>query len=144
MVELLPNVNPSNINRQLASVFKAHNTDPDDAKTIHRLQSLSDVHTNPNFGGSVNKSTISNLILLATFLLLLGAINFINLSTAHAAERAKEIGIRKTLGSKKSQLVWQFLSETFLLTLFTAIVSVAITPLLLQAFTGFLPVGLQF
>lgn len=144
MVKLSPAVNPSNINKQLSAVFKAHNTDPEDAKTIHRLQPLSDVHTNLDFGGSVNKSTISNLIWLAIFLLLLGAINFINLSTAHSAERAKEIGIRKTLGSKKSQLVWQFLSETFLLTLLTAIVSVVITPLLLQAFTGFLPGGLEF
>ncbi|MEP6466075.1 MAG: ABC transporter permease [Parafilimonas sp.] len=144
VVKLLPGNNVSNINKQLAVVFKQHDTDPDDAKAIHRLQALSDVHTNIDYGGSVNKSTITNLILLAVFLLLLGAINFINLSTAHAAERAKEIGIRKTLGSKKSQLVWQFLSETFLLTFFTAIVSIIITPLLLKAFTGFLPDGLQF
>lgn len=86
---------------------------------------------------------VSNLILLAVFLLLLGTINFVNLSTAHAAERAKEIGIRKTLGSNKSQLIWQFLSETFLLTLLTAIVSLLITPLLLQAFTGFIPDDLK-
>ncbi len=144
LVKLVRGVSESNINKQVTAVFKAHDTDPDDAKNLHRLQPLSDVHTNLDYGGSVNKSTITNLILLAIFLLLLGAINFINLSTAHAAERAKETGIRKTLGSKKSQLVWQFLSETFLLTLFTAIISVAITPLLLKAFTGFLPNGLQF
>jgi ABC-type antimicrobial peptide transport system permease subunit len=108
------------------------------------LQPLSDVHTNTDFGGEVNMSTVRNLILLAVFLLLLGAINFINLSTAQATQRAKEIGIRKTLGSKKNQLILQFLSETFLLTLCTAIVSVAITPLLLKAFTGFIPEGLHF
>ncbi len=144
LVKLLPGTQTSHINQQLAAIFKQHDKDPEDAKTLHHIQSLSDVHTNLDYGGSVNKSTITNLILLAVFLLLLGAINFINLSTAHAAKRAKEIGIRKTLGSKKSQLVWQFLSETFLLTLFTAIISVAITPLLLKAFTGFIPDGLQF
>ncbi len=144
IVKLLPGSSEANINKQIAAIFKQYDKDPDDAKTMHRLQPLSDVHTNLDYGGSVNKSTITNLIFLAVFLLVLGAINFINLSTAHAAERAKEIGIRKTLGSKKSQLVWQFLSETFLLTFFTAIISVAITPLLLKAFTGFLPDGLQF
>ncbi len=144
IVKLLPGVLPAQINKQLAAIFKERTPSPDDAKTLHFLQPLSDVHTNPDYGGSVNKSTITYLILLAIFLLLLGAINFINLSTAHAAERAKEIGIRKTLGSKKSQLVWQFLSETFLLTLFTAIISIVITPLLLKAFTGFIPDGLQF
>ncbi|MEO8852368.1 MAG: ABC transporter permease, partial [Ginsengibacter sp.] len=144
IVKLLPGVQPAQINKQLADIFKEHIQDPDDAKNIHRLQPLSDVHTNTAFEGSVNKSTVNNLILLALFLLLLGAINFINLSTASAAERAKEIGIRKTLGSKKAQLVWQFLSETFLLTLFTAVLSVAITPLLIKAFTGFIPEGLQF
>jgi putative ABC transport system permease protein len=143
IVKLLPAVLPQQVNKQLAAIFKEHSTDPNDAKTIHRLQPLSDVHTNPDYEARVNPSTIRYLMLLAAFLLLLGAINFINLSTAHATERAKEIGIRKTLGSKKRQLILQFLSETFLLTLFTAMVSVAITPLLLKAFAGFIPDSLQ-
>lgn len=144
LVKLLPNVQPAAINKQLAAVFKTHNTDPDAAKIVHRLQPLSDVHYNTDFEGKVNLSTINNLVLLALFLLLLGAINFINLSTAQAAQRAKEIGIRKTLGSSKSNLILQFLTETFLLTLFTAVLSVAISPLLLKAFAGFIPFGLQF
>lgn len=144
VIKLSPGVQASQINKQIAAIFKEHSSSPDDNKIVHRLQPLSDVHTNTDFGGEVNMSTVRNLILLAVFLLLLGAINFINLSTAHATQRAKEIGIRKTLGSKKSQLILQFLSETFLLTLCTAIVSVAITPLLLKAFTGFIPEGLHF
>ena len=141
VVKLSPGVASQQVNKQITAIFKEHNKD---SKTIHRLQPLSDVHTNPDYNGVVNPSTINNLILLAVFLLLLGAINFINLSTAHATERAKEIGIRKTLGSKQRQLIFQFLSETFLLTVITAIVSVVITPLLLKAFAGFIPEGLQF
>ncbi len=144
IVKLLPGVQASGINKQLKGIFKKHDTDPDDAKTIHRLQPLSDVHYNTDFEGKVNLSTINNLILLVLFLLLLGAINFINLSTAQSVQRAKEIGIRKTLGSSKSSLIFQFLTETFLLTLFTTVLSVAISPLLLKAFTGFIPDGLQF
>ena len=144
IVKLLPGVQASGINKQLKGIFKKHDTDPDDAKTIHRLQPLSDVHYNTDLEGKVNLSTINNLILLVLFLLLLGAINFINLSTAQSVQRAKEIGIRKTLGSSKSSLIVQFLTETFLLTLFTTILSVAIAPLLLKAFAGFIPDGLQF
>ena len=143
IVKLLPHIAPASINRQLVRITKAHSS-PDDGKAVHRLQPLRDIHTNVDFDGKVNASTIRNLVWLAIFLILLGAINFINLSTAHAAERAKEIGIRKTLGSKKTQLIFQFLSETFLLTAFTAILSVAIAPLLLHAFSGFIPEGLKF
>ena len=144
MVKLLPGVQPAQVNNQLKAIFKKHETEADDAKIIHRLQPLSDVHYNPDFGGPVSLSTINNLILLVAFLLLLGAINFINLSTAQSVQRAKEIGIRKTLGSSKGSLVFQFLTETFLLTLFTTVLSVAISPMLMLAFTGFIPDGLQF
>ncbi len=144
MVKLLPGVQASQINKQLKGIFKKHDTDPNDAKTIHRLQPLSDVHYNTELEGKVNLNTINNLILLVVFLLLLGAINFINLSTAQSVQRAKEIGIRKTLGSSKSSLIFQFLTETFLLTLVTTVLSVVISPLLLKAFAGFVPDGLQF
>ena len=141
LVKLSPEVSAATINRQLAAIFKLH--DKGANKTVHRLQALSDIHFNPDYGGSVNPSVIHNLTILAIFLLALGAINFINLSTAHASERAKEIGIRKTLGSGKGQLITQFLSETFLLTFLTAIVSTALIPLLLKVFSGFIPEGLS-
>ena len=141
LVKLSPKVSAATINRQLAVIFKLH--DKGSNKTVHRLQALADVHFNPEYGGSVNPSVIHNLTILAIFLLSLGAINFINLSTAHASERAKEIGIRKTLGSGKGQLITQFLSETFLLTFLTAIVSTALIPLLLKVFSGFIPEGLS-
>ena len=144
VIKLSPGELPAQVNKQLTKIYKEHNPGPDYAKTILRLQPLNDVHFNTDFNGTASKSTISNLMLLVVFLLLLGAINFINLSTAQAAQRAKEIGIRKTLGSKKSQLILQFLSETFLLTFFTAIVSVCTTPLLFKAFYGFIPEGLHF
>ena len=97
-----------------------------------------------NLGGTVDISILRNLSLLVVFLLLLGAINFINLSTAQSIKRAKEIGIRKTLGSSKKLLVLQYLSETFLLTTFAAVISLLITPLLIRSFAGFIPDGLKF
>jgi putative ABC transport system permease protein len=88
--------------------------------------------------------TLYGLLAIAAFLLLLGCINFINLTTAQASQRAREIGIRKTIGSSRKQLVIQFLSETFLLTLIATVLSVLITPLLLKAFGDFIPAGLHF
>ena len=74
-----------------------------------RLQPLADIHFNTNYAGfgqrTAHKSTLYSLLAIAVFLLLLGCINFINLTTAQASQRAKEIGIRKTLGGSKKQLI---------------------------------------
>jgi hypothetical protein len=56
-------------------------------------------------------------------------INFSNLTTAQASQRAREIGIRKTLSSSRRQLITQFLSETFLITVVATILSLLLTPL---------------
>lgn len=112
------------------------------------LQPLSDIHFNSQYGDFNNqmasRPAMYGLILVAVFLLMLGCFNFINLSTAQASRRAKEIGIRKTLGSSKQQLVFQFLSETLLTTLLATILSVIAAPYLMKAFAGFFPEELQF
>src|SRR5205085_1981264 len=123
--------------------------DPDNhGTTAYVLQPLSDVHFNTDyhtFGDrTAHKPTLYSLLAVAAFLLLLGCINFINLTTAQASQRAKEIGIRKTMGSTKQQLVFQFLSETFVLTFCATILSIVITPLLLKVFSGFIPKELHF
>ena len=114
----------------------------------YNLQPLDDIHFNNQYGDFgiplANKSTLVSLILVAVFLLALGSINFINLSTAQASQRAKEIGIRKTMGSLKYQLILQFLSETFIITLFASLLSFALIPGLLKLFSDFIPEGLHF
>ncbi|WP_316931614.1 ABC transporter permease [Flavimarina sp. Hel_I_48] len=67
-----------------------------------------------------------------------------NLTTAQASQRAKEIGIRKTIGSSKKQLVFQFLGETFLITLLASVIAFACIPVLLTVFSDFTPPGLHF
>ena len=115
-----------------------------------KLQPLQDIHFNENYGiydwsvGQASKSLLTNLALVALFLLLLGCINFINLNTAQASQRAKEIGIRKTLGSSRKQLIGQFMGETFLLVVIAAMLSVLISKWLINVFSDFVPVGLEF
>ncbi|MBQ4804641.1 ABC transporter permease [Aquimarina sp. MMG015] len=115
-----------------------------------KLQTLNDIHFNKNYGvydwtqGQASKPLLRNLALVALFLLLLGCINFINLNTAQATRRAKEIGIRKTLGSSRKQLISQFLGETFLLVLFSTILSLILSKWLLNLFSDFIAEDLDF
>ncbi|MCL5246381.1 ABC transporter permease [Cellulophaga sp. 20_2_10] len=112
------------------------------------MQPLQEMHFDANYytfdfdEETASKSVLISLGCIALFLLLLGSINFINLNTAQATQRAKEIGIRKTLGGSKKQLIYQFLGETFLLTVCAAIVSVALSFWLLKIFEEYIPVGL--
>lgn len=71
---------------------------------------------------------------VALFVLIIAAINFINLSTAQAARRAKEVGVRKVLGSQRRQLTGQFLVEAILLCVFAAILAISLAEFLLPAF----------
>ncbi len=72
--------------------------------------------------------------IIGAFVLILACINFMNLSTARSEKRAKEVGIRKSIGSQKGQLVYQFLSESFLVVLFAFIIAVIIVLLSLNGF----------
>lgn len=114
------------------------------------LQPLDDIHFNSYYGiydwnrGIASKSLLRNLGLVAMFLLLLGCVNFINLSTAQASQRAKEIGIRKTLGSSQKQLIGQFMGETLMLVLLSALLSLALTKWLISLFSDFLPKELTY
>lgn len=146
-VKLQKGTDTSRINKQLAVVRKSHQKDTYLA-TDHFLEALSDIHFNSDFDAfdhrQAHKPTLYGLLAVAAFLLLLGCINFINLATAQASQRAKEIGIRKTMGSSKKQLIFQFLVETVLLTTIATIVSLLMTPWLLHIFSAYIPQGLHF
>ena len=152
LVKLKNGIKPVQIEKQLVGVRNKYREkrkegdDKDDTK--HFLQRLNDIHFNPDYDAfdqrRAHKPTLYGLLAVASFLLLLGCINFINLTTAQAAQRAKEIGIRKTMGSGKGQLIFQFLSETLLLTFLATILSVVITPWLLKVFSDFIPPEISF
>lgn len=148
-IRVSPGADTAKITKQLAAINKKYiKSEPGIGfRTAYFLQPLSDVHFNAKFSNYdlpvAHKPTLYGLIAIALFLLLLGCINFINLTTAQSSQRAKEIGIRKTLGSSRRQLVFQFLSETFVLTLIATVISLLLTPLLLKAFADFIPEGLH-
>ena len=126
--------------------LKKEDKERDDTK--HHLQAFKDIHFTSDYDAlderQGHKPTLYGLIAVAIFLLLLGCINFINLTTAQSSQRAKEIGIRKTLGGNKKGITLQFLSETFLLTFSATVLSIAIMPWLLKIFSDFIPPEISF
>jgi putative ABC transport system permease protein len=149
-VKLAAGTTPQQVEKQLVQLRKKYTQDDKNANTTttHRLQPLADLHFNPDYDNfdqrQASLATLYGLMLVAAFLLVLGCINFINLTTAQASQRAKEIGVRKTMGSTKKQLVMQFLTETTLLTLAATLLSVLITPWIMNIFSDFIPDGLSF
>ncbi|MBJ7881844.1 ABC transporter permease [Gelidibacter salicanalis] len=152
-VKLNTKKNLAKVQSQLDALAKTNESKEADKYSEYRnfyLQPLNELHFGENYGifdfteYTANKKVLVGLLWIAAFLLLLGCINFINLNTAQATQRAKEIGIRKTLGSSKKQLVFQFLWETFLLTLISALLSLVLAVGLLKVFADFTPDGLHF
>ena len=146
-VKLSPAAAPGNIEKQLASLLMKHQ-EKDKSDMHYLLQPLSDLHFSKDYDNfqqhQADQAVLSGLMVVAFFLLLLGCINFINLNTAQATYRAKEIGIRKTMGGSKSQLIFQFLSETLVLTLLSTMLSLLLTPWLLKVFSDFIPPAINF
>ncbi len=100
------------------------------------LQKVTDIHLyskgiQNQLGAVSDINYLYVLLLLALFIQLVACINFINLSTARANKRAKEIGVRKAIGAEKGDLVRQFLGESLLLSLFASVLSVPLTVLAL-------------
>src|SRR6476620_8638732 len=99
------------------------------------LQPLSDVHFNSKYAGggewvkAINTSWLWFFGSVGLAVLILACINFINLSTAQALSRAKEIGVRKSVGAGRFQLIAQFLNEALVLVTFSAVLAVIITKL---------------
>ena len=124
------------------------NDDSGESNSEFILQPLSDLHFNQELGifdasrSPAHKPTLLGLMLVAGLLLLIAAINFINLSTVQAVQRSRETGVRKVIGASRRQLAWQFLVETALLTVLTIPVAMALSELSKRYFSEYLPEGL--
>ena len=108
---------------------------PEDANVLrYELQPLTTIHFDTRTGNSANRTvsrrTIWAMGLIGLFILITACVNFVNMATAQAIRRSKEVGIRKTLGSSRGQLVQQFLGETGL------IMSIAIVLALVVAYAS--------
>lgn len=110
------------------------------------LQSLRDMHFDDRYQtfsqSSAPRERIIALGVVALFLIVTACINFINLATAEAIKRSKEVGIRKSLGSTRSQLIGQFLGETSMVTIISMLMSLGLAELMLTFINSYMELSL--
>jgi predicted permease len=116
-VLLRPNITAAAADRACTGIVNKY-LNAEDAKVYSfHLQPLADIHTNTRLDGVFDKKYSWTLLIIAVFLLATACMNFINMATAQALNRGKEVGIRKVMGSLRNQLFWQFIAETALITI---------------------------
>lgn len=142
-----PGANIQNVARKMDQVYRARAKEEIDLNNLAGygnhfnwgLQPLTAMHLNTDFEGTPGASDpIYSYILsgIAVFILLIACINFVNLTVAQSLKRSKEIGIRKVIGSKRSQLTFQFLSESIIICLIAFILALLLAALALPLFNG--------
>jgi putative ABC transport system permease protein len=128
-VVLPPELSQNKFNAQLKTFAKKHKP-AEYAADAPTAQPLTEMHFDDRFGNysghTFSHSLINALALIGIFLIVIASVNFINLATAQAVNRSKEVGIRKVLGSNRTQLAFQFIGETFLITLAATIIAVSV------------------
>lgn len=123
-------VDAAEFERTISNLFERKEVNMRGYVTTLGLQRLGDIYlrsdTGSWMGPSSNVTYVYLLAIVGFFILLLAAVNFVNLSTARAADRAREIGIRKTVGSDRRALIAQFISESVVTSLVATIAAVAL------------------
>jgi ABC-type antimicrobial peptide transport system permease subunit len=124
-VRLRPGINPAEVETLLPAYVRKYRSE---SKNVHhyKLQPLTDMHFDPRYGGRVPETGIWVLSLVGCILILTACLNFINLATAQAIGRSREVGVRKVMGSTRSQLFSQFMVETFLVVILSLVLAFGI------------------
>ncbi|WP_428331295.1 ABC transporter permease [Mucilaginibacter sp.] len=145
-VVLPENQNIKQFNVELAAFAKKHQS-AEYASQSMQLQALTDLHYDSSVDIYSNhpfsKQLINAISLIGLFLLIIACVNFINLATAQAVNRSKEVGIRKVLGSSRKQLIFQFISETLIITLLAVALAIGITSLALPPLNQLMEIELS-
>jgi putative ABC transport system permease protein len=142
-LRLAPGTDAAQLEAQLPAFLDRHLPQPQRASDYVRpskmtrlqLQPLTDIHLHSNRAdelepnGDINRVYIFGII--ALFVLLIACINYMNLSTARAVLRAKEVGVRKVVGAQRSEIILQFLGESVLVTAVATVLAVGCTVLAL-------------
>jgi putative ABC transport system permease protein len=132
-VKLPENVDPKGIQKQLEGFVKKYFKDDGRNQRFQILQPLKEIHFDSRFGSfgdhSTSKTILWTLSLIGVLIIIMASINFINLSTAQATGRSREVGVRKVLGSSRKQLIGQVMGETFLIVLLAMLLAILIAKL---------------
>ncbi|WP_425290689.1 ABC transporter permease [Spirosoma linguale] len=142
-IRLKPGVSAALVDSLILSAISDKYYDKEMAKYFRfKLQPLADVHFNPNLRGHTEKKNLWTFVLIGFFLVVTACVNFINLATAQALGRAREIGVRKALGSQRGALFWQFMTETSLIAGLAMMIGLGLTYLALPYVNQWFDIGL--
>ncbi|WP_020404045.1 ABC transporter permease [Gracilimonas tropica] len=136
-IKLPEKVEPAQVETAIASIFDKYSEEDFPAP---QLQPLNDIYFEPAEKDIASTGNFSYVIILATIaivVLVVACINFMNLSTAYSTMRKKEVGMRKTLGAQRNQLIGQFLGEAILLSLMGLSVALILVEVSLPFFSNF-------
>ena len=149
-VKLRPGTDPEETDKKIHDLLLMHGGEQMKATGLNKvmnLQPIREVHTATGYmidiNETINPAFIRVLILIGILILILAWVNYINLSTAQAGKRALEVGIRKVMGVTPRGLIFQFLTESFLIILLASILSVFIAQLALPYFNGLIDQPLE-
>ncbi len=140
-VKLRAGADPAGLNKQFPAFSEKFVDKWSYASINHRLQPLRDLYFHspgPAIGGHGSPRLVLVLSAIAGFILLIACINFMNLATARSESRAREIGIRKVVGSEKRQLIAQFLGESLAFSFLGLILAAGLVGLFRPAFSNFI------
>jgi len=140
-VMLKEGADPGPVDRKLTDVVKSHvladDDDPEEYQTRFMLAPLKKMHLHSYFGFGHDPGAIKNVYIfsiIGVFILLIAAINYMNLSTARASKRAREIGLRKVTGAYRRHLIGQFYGESIITAIIAALLAVVFVNLLMGPF----------
>ncbi len=124
-----------NINKQINEIYKQNNHE---FPATFTAQALTDIHLHSHYladvPGQGSYEYVKIFALAAIFIIIIACINFMNLATAVSGQRAKEVGLRKTVGALRPQLIMQFIGESLLLSFISLLLSILIVYLMLPLF----------
>jgi len=147
VVKLAKGVNAAQLEKQFPAFVSAHVPPYPGHKTTLSLQPLADFHFNSIYHDLYSRKAdlpvLYGLMAIAAFILIIAAINFINLSTAQSLNRAKEVGVRKVLGSSRASLSVQFFIETLIITLPAVIISALMANPVIALYRNIIPAGVR-
>jgi hypothetical protein len=137
---------PSHIESQFPKFKELYLKNLTDEKRFH-LQPLAAMHLDPDYasgmGGIISRSSLMALGVIGIFLVLAACVNFINMATAQATNRSREVGVRKVLGAFPKQIIAQFLGETFLVVLLSVALSLVIVEVVMPLLAARLEIPVQ-
>jgi putative ABC transport system permease protein len=146
-VKLAKGTKPVPVEAQMNRILAEHVVADRKRPRLQALQPLRQIHFNSDiddFRRKAQMPTLYGLAGIALFILILAAVNFVNLATAQSLQRSKEIGVRKVLGSGRRGLVFQFLIETGLLTTLAMTFATVLVYPVMGYFREYIPEGVHF